>query len=378
MTKSDPADRSGRPNGGASALGRLFANVVLVLLLGVFLLLAVSTLAGDAGYLAYLALEATVFDGWGVLAIVSALLSLTAIVGAVLAARRRRMMIALAVSLLALPPMFVTEGSRCDTAAACRLMGWAALPRAALDWSVRIRPVTDRNEAEAIAAVALDKAGSDDATFKARRFADHWIVSTMNDDGWGGAHAVRIDTRTGATALVACPADRVRCGMERPTVSDGRRVFRNERLGLAAVFPASRPVCTARGHDDDDEPRGFFAMARGSDIPCEVLDQSRQMGVEVPDYRLNGCAVIDAPATPWRPLSPETARLFRRPPMLGGKPSVACELRQDGFIQVSVYASDGAPGRRFHGFIVTTPAHLAEDVRAFETFLDGVQIGPRG
>lgn len=372
----DPPDRSkGEPT---SPVTRLIKGLLL-LPLGLFLLLALGTLASAALYLGYLVARGTVFDTWGVLAVVSALLSLAAIAGAGFALLRRRVILALAFSVLALPVQFVTEGSRCDTAAACRAMGWAALPAPAFSWSVRIRPVTDPNEAMAIASGALPQSDAGVSPFKAKRFRDHWIVSTIDGDGWPGPHAVKIDTRTARTKLVSCPAGKIQCGMERPTFSDGRRVFRNDRLGVAAVFPASRSVCTSRG--DDDEPRGFFALVRAPDIPCDVLDNSRQMGVEVARYRKKGCTAVDAPSLPWRELSAETAQLFRTRPTLGAGPSFACELHERDQIQISVYAFADSPshqgasrGALYESYIVTTPAHLAEDVRLFEDFLKGVRI----
>jgi len=381
MVKVGPTESPGHFNGRPRSLVTWLIRCLVVLLTGIFLLAAVGTLIGAASHLAYLATRATVFDAWGVLSVISALLSLTAIAGAAFALRRRKLILALGFAVLAMPTQFVIEGSRCDTAETCRMMGWAALPARAFAWEVRLRPVTDANEVEAIASAALSKAGSSDSPFKAKRLGDHWIVPAIDQDGWPGAHAVRIDTRSAKTSLVACPADKVQCGMERPAISDGRSAFRNDSLGLAAIFPASRPVCTSRG--TDDEPRGFFSVVRAPNIPCEIIDDSRQMGVEVARSRKNGCTSVEAPSVPWRPLSPETARLFRSlAPTLGGQPSVVCELHERDQIQISVYApapssltQERSPSTLYEGYIVTTPAHLAEDIQSFEVFLDGVHIG---
>lgn len=136
-------------------------------------------------------------------------------------------------------------------------------------------------------------------------------------------------------------------------------------------------MCTTRG--DDGEPRGFHARVRAPDIPCEVLDQSRDMGIEVTRRRRNGCAVVGAPSVPWRPLSPETSTLFKgQTPTLGGLPSVACEVREGDQITITVHASAGpgfSPGTIYEGYIVTTPSHLVEDIGAFEKFLQNVSIG---
>lgn len=354
-----------------------FVTCLLGLLVAVLFLGAWASLYDGASYLWYLVSKATVFDTWGALHIASTVLALIAIVGTGLAVWRLQMVAAVLFAALPLPATFVIEGSRCDTPGACEAMGWAALPPSAFDRPVRIRSVTGRNEAEWIASSALSRANLEDGPFQAKRFGDHWIVSTIDADGRPGAHAVRIDTRTARTALVPCPQDRIQCGMERPTVSDGQRVYRNAQLGLSAVFPASSAVCTARG--DDGEPRGFYAMVRAPDIPCETLDQSRQMGVEVARWRRNGCAVIEAPSVPWRPLSPETSKLFSgQRPTLGGFPSVVCELRDGDQIEITVYASAGSGsnlGTTYEGHVVTTPLHLVEDIRAFELFLQNVSVG---
>lgn len=325
--------------------------------------------------------KATVLDAWGVLSIISALLSATAIVGAGFALFRRRMVTALAFAGLALPTQFVMEASRCDAASSCGAIGWAALPSSVSNWEVRVRPVTEANEARAIASATLSKSGSDDSPYKAKRFDDHWIISTINQQGWPGARAIKIDTRTAETSLVDCPAKLIQCGMERPISSDGRRQFRNDQLGLAAAFPLSWLVCTSRG--EDEKARGFFAMVRPADLACDVLDQSRQMGVEIARSRKLGCASVEAPSLPWRSLSPETAKLFKKgAPILGGRPSIACELRMGGQIQVSVYVAAtshanraNAPSPVYEAFIVTTPAYLADDIGSFEAFLNNVSIG---
>ncbi|MDP3376877.1 MAG: hypothetical protein Q8S53_00805 [Brevundimonas sp.] len=346
---------------------------VAVLFLG-----ALASLTAGASYLGYLASKATVFDTWGALHIVSTVLALIAVVGTVIAAWRLRMGAALFFAALALPATFVIEGSRCDTPAGCQATGWAALPPGAFDWQVRIRPVTTQNDAWNIAFDALLDANVDDSPFIAKRFGDHWIVSTIDDDGWPGAQAVRIETRTARTAFVPCPEDRIQCGMERPTVSDGQRVYRNVQLGLSAVFPASLPVCTTR--DDDGEPLGFHAMVRAPDIPCEDLDQSRELGIGVVRWRRNGCTDLEDPSVPWRPLTPETSKLFRGQRLtLGGVPALACEVREGDHIGIIVYASLGSGSdlaESYAGYIGTTPAHLIEDIRAFEIFLQNVRLGP--
>jgi hypothetical protein len=382
MAKGSTTGGPGRvARGPKSALART-ATALLFLPIGVLLLLAAGGAVGAASYLGYLASRGTVFDIWAVLSILEALFSLAAIVGAGLAIRRRRLGLALAYSILALPMSFVIEGNRCDTEETCRLLGWAALPSSAGKWSVRIRPVTDANEARQVASHALARAGSEDGPYKEKRFADHWIVSTINQDGWPGAYAVRIDMRTAQASLVACPPEKIECGMERAVVSDGRRVFRNPELGVAATFPAGRVVCTSRSVDGD-EVRGFYALVRPPDEPCDILDQSRQIGVELAPQRKNARTAATAITVPCGPLSAEIAKLFKgQGPTFPGRPSVACESRRDDDIQVSVYALAAAspnpghaPPRLYQAWIVTTTTALAEDARAFEVFLRGVSIG---
>lgn len=371
-------DRSGRPP--RTPAGWLFTALPLALT-GVLALLAVGHLAGASLYLAYLATRATVFDLWGALSIASAALSLAALLGAGFALWRRRFALAVLVAALTLPVPLMIEGSRCDTADLCRLAGWARLPDGAFDWSVRIRPVTDANEAEMIASAALWESGSRDGPFQTRRFPDHWLVSTINDDGWAGAQAVSIDTRTGRASLIACPEDLIRCGMDRPVVSDGRRAFRNDELGLAVVFPATLPVCTLR--NEDDEAVGFSAIMRDPDIPCDVLDKVRQMGVGLVTHQLRGCVVPEAPSLGWRPLSAETAALFESGTLeVDGRPAWGCELRLGDDIEIRAYVaaappSDTAAEILYEAYVVTTSPNLAEDVRVFEGLLDNVRIAPR-
>ena len=381
MDKVGSTDPTGPFGRSPSPVPRLI-TILLLLPIGVLLLSGLATLFFAVLQFGDLALRRTTVDIWDVLTAISALFAIAAFTGAGLALRRRRPILALAFSALVIPTQFVAEGSRCDTDAACRLMGWAALPAGAFDWRVRIRPVTDSKEATDIASQVLSQSEPELTPFAAKRFGDHWMVSTIDRDGWPDGRAVRIEARTARTSRGACPEGRMRCGMERPVASDGRRVFRDDRSGVAAIFPASRAVCTARGADG--EPLGLAARVRPTDVPCEVLDESRQMGVEIARSPKKGCASLDAPELPWRPLSPEVAKLFASQPALGAAPASACELHLHGSIQVSVYAfaahpqkPGASPGPLYEAYIVTTPDHLAEDVGAFETFLKTASIGSR-
>jgi len=378
----------GPPTEELTAPGRKRGVTPGLVLLGLFglpfmvlsLLVAVTSLSGAFDYLAYVARAATTLDTWAVLSLISGLLSLTAIAGTVHALFRKKGARALLLCCLAWPGMMVIEGSRCDTGTSCQLMGWAALPHQAFAWQVRIRPVTEANEALQLASAALGQAGSTDRPYKAKRFAKDWIVSSIKDDGWPGAHAVAIDSRTAATRLVPCPAKAMACGMDRPVPSDGRTPFRKPELGLAAVFPAALLVCPLTG--DEGEPRGLFGDRLPADEACGQAEQSRELGLQVAPYRMEGCTVVEARSVPWRSVSPETLNLLQaRSLTLGGFPVRVCELRMSGYVQISAYASAPSPTKQGRGmtlyeaYIVTKPEHLAEDLRGLATFMDTARIG---
>ncbi|TAJ62529.1 hypothetical protein [Brevundimonas sp.] len=358
-----------------------FGRVLALLLTALSLLVAAARLFGAGSFIGYLASRGTVFDIWGVLHTLDVLFSLAAIVGAGFALLRRKLLVALLFSLLAWPIGFVIEGSRCDTEAGCRMYGWAALPIGVSEWRLRIRPVTDRNEADSIASMALDRAGSSYSTYNPQRFDDHWIVATINPDGRPGPHAVRIDTRTAATRFVPCPADSMLCGMERPVVSDGERVFSNVRLGLAASFPAGRSVCTARPFEDDLslDGRGFYGMIRDPDIPCDIIDISRDLGLEALKER----TVAEALPQGCQPLSPALLKAFGgRAPRFAGHQSQVCQETADDQVWVGVFAVAGSRSEGgsvsttlYEAHMRTTEAGLAEDARSFEAFLNRAKIG---
>lgn len=358
-------------------LGRILALFVIAL----SLLVAALSLWESASSLGDLASRGTTFHIWSVLHGLALLFALIAIVGSGFALLRRKLLLALLFSLFAWPMGFIIEGSRCDTEAGCRIYGWAAMPASFRDWSIRIRPVTDRNEAEAVAWAALDEAGSRLSTYNARRFGDYWIVATIHPDGRPGPNAVRIDTRTAATRFVPCPADRMLCGMERPVVSDGERVFSNPRLGLSVSFPAGRAVCTARPFEDDLslDGRGFYGMIRDPDVPCDIIEISRDLGLEA----LKAPTVAKALPQGCQPLSPALLKAFGgRAPSFAGHQSQVCQEIADGQVWVGVYAvagsrseSGSASTTLYEAYMLTTDAGLAEDARAFEVFLRAAKIG---
>lgn len=364
---------------GYARKGLVWAGRILALLwIALSLLVAVLRLMSSGPWIVDLASRQAVFEIWGVLAILDVLFAVTAILGVGWALARRRLMVALLFSLLAWPVGFVIEASRCDYPS-CRPMAWAAFPASAGKWSVRIRPVTDRNEARAIASGALFEAGSEYSPFTPRRFGGHWIVPTINDDGWPGPSAVRIDARTAATRFVPCPAHLMLCGMERPVVSRTAQVFSNRQWGLAVTFPAGRAVCTERPDDEarSYEARGFYAMLRDPDIPCDIVDPSRALGLAA----LTARTVTEARLEPCKPLSPTILKAFGgTAPGLAGHQTVVCEEIAGDQMAVSVFAfakprpGSEAPATLYEAWMLTDPAHLAEDARSFETFLTRARI----
>lgn len=353
-------------------------RILVVLWLALSFLVAALSLVDSGPILVDLARRGTVFGAWSVLHLLHFLFAIAAIVGAGWALRRRRPLTALLFSVLAWPTSYVIAASRCDYPG-CRSMTWAALPSGAFDWGVRIRPVTDRNEAEAIASEALFRAGSRFHSYDPKQFDGYWIVPTISDDGWAGPSAVRVDARTGASRFVPCPADRMQCGMERPVVSEAGQVFANAQWGLAVTFPAGRAVCTERPDDETrrDEARGFYAMVRDADIPCEIVDPSRALGLEA----LAARTLTEARQEPCKPLSPARLKAFGgAAPGFAGRQSVACEEVTEDQIAVSVFAfgepGSGVPATLYEAWVLTDPAHLAEDAGSFEAFLRTVRLPP--
>jgi len=359
----------------------LWAVRLLALLwIGLSLLMGIPRLIGAGEFLVYLATRGTYFDIWGLLSLLEVLFVAVAVIGAAVALWRRKILLGALVAVLAWPIGLAVEATRCDYPA-CRAMAWAALPRQAGEWSVRIRPVTDANEARAIASGALFEAGSSDHPYDPKQFDGYWIVPTTNGHGWPGARAVKIDTRTGATRFVQCPADRMLCGMERPVISQAGQVFSNAEWSLAVTFPAGRAVCTERPEDETRqvEPRGFYAMVRDAEIPCDIVDPSRALGLAALKER----TVTEARGEPCKPLSSERlTALGGRPPAFAGYRSTVCEEVVGDAIAVSVFtfasprAGPAAPPTLYEAWMLTDEAHLTEDARLFETFLGGARIPP--
>ena len=161
--------------------------------------------------------------------------------------------------------------------------------------------------------------------------------------------------------------------MQRPAVSDGRRVFRDARLGLSAVFPAGLPVCSSWTHERYD-PLGFHAMHRPADEPCEGLDQSRTLGL----------AVVEAPIPPdCRPLPETSLRAFGgQTPALPGHRSQVCQETSNDQIAIIVRttvqpaSTDRGKGAvDYEAYLLTDRDHLAEDARAFAVFLRTARVG---
>ena len=358
-----PADRR------AGMAGRILVwsgRIVALLVIALSVVVAIFGLLGSVPYLVQAVAQATTLDMWAVLMGLELLFSLAVVIGVAFALKRRKLLPALLVCTLAWPMGFVIEGARCDTESLCRMYGWAAPPAALFDWTVRIRSVTDRREAEGLAEAALTQAGSDDHAFEPKRFGDHWLVPIINDDGWARSKAVRVDVRTAETRFVPCPADRMPCGMQRPVVSDGRRLFRDTRLRLSATFPAGLSVCSS-WTDDRYEPWGFHAMHRPADIPCESLDQSRTLGL----------AVVETPLpSDCRPLPEASLRAFGgRMPGLSGRRVRVCQETAAEQLAIIVRANGKNAEAEYEAYLLTTREHLDEDAPAFLSFLETVKIG---
>lgn len=360
----------------------------LVALIVLALLLAGLRLALDVDHLRHVVLRNTTISSWDVLTLISTTLCIVAIVGAVLAMRRRRMVLAVLFSVLWFPLPFAIESSRCDTEFSCRAFGWASLPPGLLGWSTRTRPVDDANEARHLATLELVARGVDDSPFQVRRFGDHWLASTIDNDGRAGPFAVRIAARTSDARLVPCPSDRIRCGMDWPTRSDGQRPYRNADLGISAVFPDGLAICTLRD-EEDDHALGFVAEFRGFDDPCDAVTPDRRMGVEVASGLRQGCLHPSAPELEWGPLTAETRAYFGPgQPAFSGAPFIVCELHADEAPDIGIPAQleilvlvtpepgpGGSATRRFEAFFVTTPDDLAQDAPLFEAFLETLELG---
>ena len=358
----------------------------LALLIVPSLLLAALQL-GIQGNLLYGTLtRGTTIELWHLMALFVIALCSTAIVLAVIAIRSGRMLLALLSSTLWVPGFIVFGPQICDTEHACAISIQRVLPPEAAYWSIRIRPVDDANEVRELARSELWERGVDNSPFRITRFDDHWLVSTINADGAAGPYAVSVDARTGDANLVPCPSDLIRCGMEWPTLSDGRRRFTNADLGISAVFAEGQPVCVLRG--EDDAPRGFSAEFRDPGAACDEGAPDRRMGVELSWHPRRSCPVPAAPTLAWGPLTPETRAHFTGgQPRLEGMMFIVCELHADRppdisiphQIEILVLAiPDADPSipsvLPIEAFLVTTSDDLARDVRMFGAFLQNLTI----
>ena len=114
-------------------------------------------------------------------------------------------------------------------------------------------------------------------------------------------------------------------------------------------------------------------MIRDADIPCNIADPSRALGLE---------AVAEPLAEPCRPLSPAVLEAFGgEAPGFAGHQSVVCEEIGDNQIAVGVYVTarpragrgDASP-TLYVAWMLTDPAHLAEDAQSFGAFLETARI----
>jgi hypothetical protein len=172
---------------------------VLYLLAALFALKEALGAFGSAEYLRYMLIDGTVVDMWTVLSAITVICAIVALVAAGLCLRRRKLT---AMALwLALPaiPSTVIEASRCDFMPLCNVIGWAALPVSAGDWSVRVRDVTE-TEAEHIAGQTLRDAGSEAWPSEPKLANRQWRLAA-SEDGVRQPYDVMIDARTGQGRL---------------------------------------------------------------------------------------------------------------------------------------------------------------------------------
>lgn len=114
-------------------------------------------------------------------------------------------------------------------------------------------------------------------------------------------------------------------------------------------------------------------MVRDPEIPCDIVDPSRALGLAA----LKARTVTEARGEPCKPLSPERLEIFGgRPPALVGHRSIACEEVVGEAIAISVFTfasprtKPAAASTLYEAWMLTDADHMAEDARLFATFLD--------
>jgi hypothetical protein len=185
----------------------------------------------------------------------------------------------------------------------------------------------------------------------------------------------------GESRYPPCPAEQLSCGKQTPVTSDGARVFKNDEMGLQAVFPEGSRVCMSRS---GDAPRGFYAWygttvagcpERG-DIPAAFMGISSSfnaLAYKSLQQAAHNCA----------PLSPRVKKHLKGASLsVAGHSSVACQSGEpDGALRITVYTmggkptEEGVPSVIYFASLVSQNARLDHDLAMFRTFLHRVRVG---
>lgn len=176
------------------------ARLLLIVFAALLTLWSLAAVLGGGEYLLYLVGRGDIVDGWALLSLLEVLAAIIGVLGAWLAIRRRAHRWAVLFLALQLPAPMVIEANRCDLLP-CRL-AWAQLPRSFFEWRLRIRPVRNAGDAQAIAYGALRRAGLTETPGLATPEAGLWIVPTWLPSDQPGSHVVVIEARTGKATVV--------------------------------------------------------------------------------------------------------------------------------------------------------------------------------
>lgn len=180
-----------------------------------------------------------------------------------------------------------------------------------------------------------------------------------------------------------CPGDELSCGKQRPVVSDGRRPFINDEMGLAAIFPAGSRVCITRS---GNAARGFYAWYGKTESGCPERGDipATSMGISSSFNATDYTSLHQAAGRDCRPLSQTIqARLGEARLSIAMQPSLVCErLEPDGATTIYVYAMAGRAGWNprvartiYFASLGTRGAPQADDLAMFRTFLSRLRVG---
>lgn len=182
-----------------------------------------------------------------------------------------------------------------------------------------------------------------------------------------------------------CTPEYLSCGLQTPVVSNGRRRFVNEEMGLSAIFPAGSRVCMNRS---GDAARGFYAWYGIDEAGCPERGDlaGTYMGIGSSFNAAFHRSIREAAGGDCRPPVGRVGRLLLRAPLrIPGHHSLACQSPGQGEgIEILVYAMTGrwprdfnehAPRMIYWASLQTSPQRLARDLRMFRTFLSNLRIG---